>query len=82
MCAFDNRFVVSVLAVVHRTANVYFWGVVEVGAGSKIIAALSTGRNTISKAMLRLMAPSGVQFYTDKPSLEGDGAYVQLFSSV
>lgn len=35
--------------------------------------ALSTGRNNISKAMIRLSAPSGIQFQTDETDLEGDG---------
>lgn len=46
---------------------------VEIGKQSRVILALSTGRNAVSKAMLRLAAPSGVQFHLDQFSLEGQG---------
>ncbi|KAI0341805.1 hypothetical protein BDW22DRAFT_1377071 [Trametopsis cervina] len=46
---------------------------IEVGGESRIIVVLSTGRNEVTKAMLRLSAPSGVQFETDKIAFEEDG---------
>lgn len=46
---------------------------VEIGKQSKIIVALSTGRNAVSKAMLRLSAPSGVRFDVDELTVEGNG---------
>lgn len=54
--------------------------VVEIGKQPKIILALSTGRNNVSKAMLRLSAPSGVQFHIDQFALEGDGMLHKLDS--
>ncbi|KIP08175.1 hypothetical protein PHLGIDRAFT_88626 [Phlebiopsis gigantea 11061_1 CR5-6] len=46
--------------------------IVELGSPSKVVVALSTGRNNISKAMIRLAAPSGVQFQIDETEIEGD----------
>lgn len=47
--------------------------VVEVGGESRIIVALSTGRNVVSKAMLHLSAASGIQFDTETIKIEGEG---------
>ena len=37
-----------------------------------MILALSTGRNDVSKAMLRLVTPAGIQFHVDQASLHTD----------
>ncbi|GJE95190.1 trafficking protein particle complex subunit 10 [Phanerochaete sordida] len=43
---------------------------VQLGAPPKMVLALCTGRNDVSKAMIRLAAPAGVQFYVDQAELE------------
>lgn len=46
---------------------------VELGSPPRVIVALNTGRNEVSKAMVRLAAPSGVQFQVDETGVEGEG---------
>lgn len=46
---------------------------VELGSPPRVIVALNTGRNEVSKAMIRLVAPSGVQFQVDETNVEGEG---------
>ncbi|EKM55480.1 uncharacterized protein PHACADRAFT_143869 [Phanerochaete carnosa HHB-10118-sp] len=43
---------------------------VQLGAPPKVVLALNTGRNDVSKAMIRLVAPAGVQFHVDQAQLE------------
>lgn len=43
---------------------------VVLGAPPKVVLALSTGRNGVSKAMIRLAVPAGVQFHVDEAQLE------------
>ncbi|KAI0093548.1 trafficking protein particle complex subunit 10 [Irpex rosettiformis] len=45
---------------------------IEVGGEPRIIVALSTGRNIVSKAMLHLSAASGIQFDTETIKIEGE----------
>lgn len=47
---------------------------VELGTSPRVIVALHTGRNEISKAMLRLSGPAGIQFQVGEASIEDDGA--------
>ena len=46
---------------------------VELGAPSRVIVVLSTGRNDLTKVMLRLNAPAGVKFNVEEASVENDG---------
>jgi trafficking protein particle complex subunit 10 len=72
MSDYDSRYEVSTIRRIPNIYHAHFLSV-EVGGGSSITAAVSTGRNTISKAMVRLSAPSGIEFKTTKISVEGDG---------
>lgn len=49
---------------------------VQLGAPPKMVLALCTGRNDVSKAMLRLAAPAGVQFYVDQAELETEDEHL------
>ncbi|PSR94078.1 hypothetical protein PHLCEN_2v4506 [Hermanssonia centrifuga] len=43
---------------------------IELGTPAKIVLVLSTGRNDVSKAMVRLSAPSGVKFQPELAELQ------------
>ncbi len=43
---------------------------VELGTPAKIVLVLSSGRNDVSKAMVRLSAPSGVKFQPELAELQ------------
>ncbi len=48
-------------------------GIVELGTSSRIMVILSTGRNDIATAQVKLSAPSGIQFRYEEAELSGDG---------
>ena len=47
---------------------------VELGTMSRIRVLLSTGRNEVATAVVKLSAPSGIHFRYDDTQLIGDGA--------
>lgn len=47
--------------------------IVELGTSSRIMVILSTGRNDIATAQVKLSAPSGIQFKYEEAELSGDG---------
>ena len=46
---------------------------VELGATPKLLVVLSTGRNQISTASIKLSAPSGIHFEYGDAALDGNG---------
>lgn len=54
------------------------WVVVELGASPKLLVVLSTGRNHISKASIKLSAPSGINFKYSEAVLNGQGISLRV----
>lgn len=73
MFVYDNPCTVSSMYQNNSSYSRLISVTVEVGGESRIIVALSTGRNAVSKAMLRLTAASGIQFNTETIKIEGEG---------
>ena len=46
---------------------------VELGIPPRVVLVLSTGRNDVSKAMLRISSPGGIQYQLEEAEVEGEG---------
>ena len=75
MCDYANHNGVSHLVAILQDSYRLKFRIVELGSPPTIMVVLSTGRNDVSKAMLRLTAPQGVQFVTKEAHVEGEGMH-------
>jgi hypothetical protein len=50
--------------------------IVELGASPRILVSISTGRNHISKATIKMSAPSGLQFRYQEGALDTEGMLI------